>query len=119
MGTDRCLLNLKTYKMKVFIFTLIIVLLGLTSARVPGNAVSKCEDVLSEKICATLRQTAQEVKQKIEVIDHLVVKAVKEHLKDAEAIVQKVRQQLAEMAKKSQVRRCSFKISLHKIESCC
>lgn len=53
----------------------------------------------SLQICATLRQTAQEVRQKIEVIDHLVVKAVKEHFKDAEAIVHKVRQQLAEMAK--------------------
>merc|ERR1712226_1008108 len=62
------------------------------------NAV-KCEDVLPEKVCTQLRETAGKLKEKAKVIDQLVRQVLKEKITEAKEIAERVRQKLVDMAK--------------------
>merc|ERR1712178_608952 len=59
----------------------------------------KCEDVLGEKACAKLRETAQKLKEKVETIDKLVREAVAKKITEAKAIFKDVREKLLAKAK--------------------
>merc|ERR1711936_1438563 len=91
-------------KMRAFIFVALFCLLGLASARTTSthsdivNEVT-CEDVLAEKVCASLREAAEAFKLKIQVVDELVREAVAKGITDAKAVIAHVRQQLIDMAK--------------------
>merc|ERR1739838_448128 len=58
----------------------------------------KCEDILSEKACAKLRETAEKLKLEAKEIDALVRKVVAEKVTEAKAIIKEVREKLAVMA---------------------
>merc|ERR1719431_1794557 len=47
----------------------------------------KCEDVLSAKVCTELRTVAKKLKVKIEEIDNIIRKLVKEKITDAKRII--------------------------------
>merc|ERR1719431_1539736 len=59
----------------------------------------KCEDVLSAKVCTELRTVAKKLKVKIEEIDNIIRKLVKEKITDAKRIIKEVRAKLVELAK--------------------
>ena len=59
----------------------------------------KCEDVLSEEICAKLKDAAEKLKQKAKVIDQLVREAIAKKVTEAKEIVKRVQQKLIDMAK--------------------
>merc|ERR1712121_554224 len=59
----------------------------------------KCEDVLSAKVCTELRAVAAKLKVKIEEIDNIIRKLVKEKITDAKRIIKEVRAKLVELAK--------------------
>merc|ERR1712121_290581 len=59
----------------------------------------KCEDVLSAKVCTELREVAAKLKVKIEEIDNIIRKLVKEKITDAKRIIKEVREKLIELAK--------------------
>merc|ERR1712226_1724264 len=52
----------------------------------------KCEDVLSEKACAKLRETAEKLKQKAKVVDELVRRVVAEKVAEAKEVIARVQQ---------------------------
>merc|ERR1712183_653179 len=54
----------------------------------PDNELTlvKCEDVLSAKVCTELREVAAKLKVKIEEIDNIIRKLVKEKITDAKRI---------------------------------
>jgi len=59
----------------------------------------KCEDVLSVKVCTELRTIAKKLKVKVEEIDNIIRKLVKEKITDAKRIIKEVRAKLVELAK--------------------
>jgi len=59
----------------------------------------KCEDVLSPKVCTELRVIAKTLKVKVEEIDVIIRKLVKEKITDAKKIIAEVRAKLEELAK--------------------
>merc|ERR550534_2739314 len=59
----------------------------------------KCEDVLSAKVCTELRTVAKKLKVKVEEIDNIIRKLVKEKITDAKRIIKEVRAKLVELAK--------------------
>jgi len=59
----------------------------------------KCEDVLSAKVCTELRAVAAKLKVKIEEIDNIIRKLVKEKITDAKRIIKEVKAKLVELAK--------------------
>merc|ERR1711915_395214 len=59
----------------------------------------KCEDVLSPKVCTELRVIAKTLKVKVEEIDVIIRKLVKEKITDAKKIIKEVRAKLEELAK--------------------
>jgi len=59
----------------------------------------KCEDVLSPKVCTELRVIAKTLKVKVEEIDAIIRKLVKEKITDAKRIIKEVRAKLIELAK--------------------
>merc|ERR1711973_899154 len=67
----------------------------------PDNELTlvKCEDVLSAKVCTELREVAAKLKVKIEEIDNIIRKLVKEKITDAKRIIKEVREKLVELAK--------------------
>merc|ERR1712168_310670 len=67
----------------------------------PGNSkeLVKCEDVLSAKVCTELRTIAAKLKVKVEEIDIIIRKLVKEKITDAKRIIKEVREKLVELAK--------------------
>merc|ERR1719431_152996 len=67
----------------------------------PDNELTlvKCEDVLSAKVCTELREVAAKLKVKIEEIDNIIRKLVKEKITDAKRIIKEVREKLIELAK--------------------
>merc|ERR1712183_178623 len=54
----------------------------------PDNELTlvKCEDVLSAKVCTELREVAAKLKVKVEEIDNIIRKLVKEKITDAKRI---------------------------------
>merc|ERR1712072_684305 len=60
----------------------------------------KCEDVLSAKVCTELRTIAKTLKVKVEEIDAIIRKLVKEKITDANRIIKEVKEKLIELAKK-------------------
>merc|ERR1711931_116692 len=67
----------------------------------PGNELTlvKCEDVLSAKVCTELRTIAAKLKVKVEEIDIIIRKLVKEKITDAKRIIKEVKEKLVQMAK--------------------
>merc|ERR1719357_1052987 len=59
----------------------------------------KCEDVLSAKVCTELRTIAKTMKVKIEEIDAIIRKLVKEKITDVKRIIKEVKAKLVELAK--------------------
>merc|ERR1712002_262162 len=59
----------------------------------------KCEDVLSAKVCTELRTIAKTMKVKVEEIDAIIRKLVKEKITDAKRIIKEVKAKLVELAK--------------------
>ena len=57
-----------------------------------------CEDVLSEKICATLKEAAKKLKVKVEMVDKIVREAVAKGITKAKEIIKLVRQKIIDMA---------------------
>merc|ERR1712212_686382 len=56
----------------------------------------KCEDVLSAKVCTELRTIAKTMKVKIEEIDAIIRKLVKEKITDVKRIIKEVKAKLIE-----------------------
>merc|ERR1711962_219470 len=67
----------------------------------PDNELTlvKCEDVLSAKVCTELREVAAKLKVKVEEIDNIIRKLVKEKITDAKRIIKEVREKLIQLAK--------------------
>merc|ERR1712226_1178683 len=61
--------------------------------------VQKCEDILAEKVCAELREAAQKLKMKAEVIDQLIRHTIEKKITEAKAVIEHVRKDLVEKAK--------------------
>merc|ERR1712212_1430175 len=59
----------------------------------------KYEDVLSAKVCTELRTIAKTMKVKIEEIDAIIRKLVKEKITDVKRIIKEVKAKLVELAK--------------------
>merc|ERR1712178_44489 len=66
----------------------------------PANIdVQKCEDVLAEKVCKELRETAEHLKVKASEIDALVRHVVSKKITETKAMIEHIRKDLAEKAK--------------------
>ena len=59
----------------------------------------KCEDVLSADVCTKLREIAEKLKIKMELVDQIIRQLVKEKITEAKVIIAKVKAKLIEMAK--------------------
>merc|ERR1719378_1689974 len=57
-----------------------------------------CEDILSEKVCATLKEAAKKLKVKVEMVDKIVREAVAKGITKAKEIIKLVRQKIIDMA---------------------
>ena len=57
-----------------------------------------CEDILSDKACAALREAAKKLKIKVEEIDRIVREAVKKGITKASEIIKVVRAKIIELA---------------------
>merc|ERR1719320_2050582 len=57
-----------------------------------------CEDILSEKVCATLKEAAKKLKVKVEMVDKIVREAVAKGITKAKEIIKLVRQKIVDMA---------------------
>merc|ERR1712019_225084 len=57
-----------------------------------------CEDILSEKVCATLEEAAKKLKVKVEMVDKIVREAVAKGITKAKEIIKLVRQKIIDMA---------------------
>ena len=57
-----------------------------------------CEDVLSEKVCKSLRDAAKKFGEKVEIIDQLVREAVKDGITKASEIIKRVQEKIIEFA---------------------
>merc|ERR1712178_30198 len=66
----------------------------------PANIdVQKCEDVLAEKVCKELRETAEHLKVKASEIDALVRHVVSKKITETKAMIEHIRKDVAEKAK--------------------
>ena len=61
------------------------------------NAVT-CEDVLSAQVCKSLKEAAKKLKVKVELIDQLVRKYVKQGITKASEIIKKIQAKIIELA---------------------
>merc|ERR1712072_1158502 len=70
----------------------------------PGNELMieneiTCEDILSEKICTSLKEAAKKLKVKVEEVDRIIREAVKKGITKASEIIKLVRERIVELAK--------------------
>ena len=61
------------------------------------NAVT-CEDILSAQVCKSLKDAAKKLKLKVELIDQLVRKYVKEGITKASELIKKIQAKIIELA---------------------
>ena len=61
------------------------------------NAVT-CEDILSAQVCKSLKDAAKKLKLKVELIDQLVRKYVKEGITKASDLIKKIQAKIIELA---------------------
>merc|ERR1712121_35028 len=58
-----------------------------------------CEEILSDKVCAALKEAAKKLKVKVEEVDKIVREAVKKGITKASEIIKIVRAKIIELAK--------------------
>merc|ERR1712168_1010284 len=88
-------------KMRSYYFLATILLLGLVSSSLAHDDADlklKCEDVLAPEVCAQLREAAEKLKIKAELIEKFIQEAISEKITEAKGIIKYVRERIVDLA---------------------